>query len=113
METRPLEVIFQRDKAYGVRNTGGYLCFMRKVSHYTGQDERYKAEIKETNDFARLIANAPQTLKQRDGLLTALKELVGCLSKEQGHYPNKGYFRLVSSYRKSAEQAIADCEVKC
>ena len=70
----PLEVVFQRDKAYGVRNTGGYICFMRKVSCYPGQDERYKTEIKESNDFAELFANAPETKQQRDELLEALKQ---------------------------------------
>jgi len=47
----------------GVRNEGGYICFIVKPSRYEGQEERYKQELIEHEANAKLIASAPELLE--------------------------------------------------
>jgi len=54
---------FNNSKERGVRTKGGYICFMPKPTHYTGQDERYETELTEYKANAKLIAAAPDLLK--------------------------------------------------
>jgi len=47
----------------GVRDSGGYICFIPETTHYEGQDERYVKEVAERHANARLIAAAPELLE--------------------------------------------------
>lgn len=87
MEHTKLEIISKNNKAYGVRNKSGFICFMREVFHFPDQDERYKKELEEVEEFARLIAEAGnvanesgftprQLLEQRNFLLEACESLL-------------------------------------
>jgi hypothetical protein len=46
-------------KNRGVRNEGGFICFLITPSRYTGQDERYEKEMEEYKANAKLIAKSP------------------------------------------------------
>jgi len=58
--TAPWKSIFSASKERGVRNTGGFICFLPKPSHYTGQDDRYNRDLRENECNAVLIAHAPE-----------------------------------------------------
>ncbi len=72
----------------GVRTSAGYICFLPKPNHYTGQDERYEKEMNEYKANAKLIAAAPD-------LLEALIEL-----REFCHY--HGYDNSTEIYAAEA-----------
>lgn len=40
-------IIYKNNKAYGIRDDGGYLFFFANITRFTGQDERYREEIEE------------------------------------------------------------------
>lgn len=50
---------WRSNSARDIRNDGGFICFLREVHHYTGQDERYEQELEESKANASLIAQAP------------------------------------------------------
>lgn len=50
---------FSTNKERGVRSKGGYICFLPKPNHYSGQDKRYEEELSENKANAKLIAAAP------------------------------------------------------
>ena len=73
--------------ALGIRNSGGFICFLREPQRYSGQEKRYEAEIQTNKDDASLIAEAGtvhnetglsprQLLEQRDALLVSCKALM-------------------------------------
>ena len=75
---------FGLKKQRGVRNSGGFICFLTAPNHYSGQDERYEEELADRKCDSDLIAEAGtvyhetkltprQLLAQRDELLKALK----------------------------------------
>ncbi len=64
---KPWTSTFTSDGARGVRDWGGFICFLPKPSRYSGQDERYEEELEENKANAQLIATSPE-------LLEALKE---------------------------------------
>ncbi len=57
-----LIIVRENGKPKGIRNTAGYVCFLREVSKYTGQQERYEKELAEADTFANLFAAAPELL---------------------------------------------------
>lgn len=59
-----------------------------------------------TEPDARLIADAPLLLRQRDALLAAAKELVGDYEKSASGYPQNPYHK----HEAAIKAAIADCE---
>ena len=63
------------DKREGVRDEGGFICMCPKPTHYTGQDQRYRDEIIETQNNARLIASAPDMLNLLQRVLR-IRELI-------------------------------------
>lgn len=65
--------------SYGVRNSGGFRCFVPSVHHYTGQDARYEQELEEARRDAYLFA-AAQTL------LSELEEAHAALCIESTNY---------------------------
>lgn len=59
----PWEIIYEHRKAKGIRNAGGYLCFLKYISKWTGQQERYEKELAEAEANAKLFNAAPNLLK--------------------------------------------------
>lgn len=53
----------------GVRDVGGYICFINKPTHYADQEERYAREVEERKANAQLICAAPD-------MLAALKRMI-------------------------------------
>lgn len=60
-------------KERGVRNEGGFICFLPKPNHYSGQDERYDKDMDENKANAKLIAAAPELLLAVSACKSALK----------------------------------------
>jgi hypothetical protein len=54
---------FTAKRERGVRTKGGYICFLPKPNHYSGQDDRYERELEENKANAKLIAAAPKMLE--------------------------------------------------
>lgn len=54
---------FNVGKERGVRAEGGFICFLPRPSHYSGQDERYERELEEYKANAKLISKAPELLQ--------------------------------------------------
>ena len=42
-----LKIIYEHGQPHGIRDKGGFLFFFPTVSKYTGQEERYRAEVEE------------------------------------------------------------------
>lgn len=53
-----LHLIYEHGQPYGIRDSTGFLFFFRKISKYTGQEERYREEIKELNQLAEYILHS-------------------------------------------------------
>ena len=58
--------------SYGVRNNGGFRCFVPRVNHYTGQDARYEQELEEARRDAYLFAASADLLKELEETHAAL-----------------------------------------
>ena len=58
---KKLEIIYDKNKPFGIRDSGGFLFFFPCICKYTGQEQRYRQEIFEQFELA-------------DYLLTSLKE---------------------------------------
>lgn len=54
---------FNSKKERAVRNENGFICFLPKPNHYTGQDARYNEELRENEANATLIAFAPEMME--------------------------------------------------
>lgn len=52
MKHEELQVIYQNNVPYGIRDKTGFLFFFRTISAYDGQDERYRKEIEELVQLA-------------------------------------------------------------
>lgn len=102
---KKLEVVFRNGKAYGIRNKSGFICFMMEVSRYPAQDARYKRELKESENYAQLIANAPETLKQRDDFKDACKTALHLITNH-----DEGYHRAFIECEGDLQQAIKEAE---
>jgi len=59
----PWRSTFNSAKERGVRNEGGFICYLPKPHHYTGQDARYNKELRENEADQELIAAAPDMLE--------------------------------------------------
>jgi len=63
-------------KNRGVRNEGGFICFLITPSRYTGQDERYEKEMEEYKANAKLIAAAPELLNTLMELRNLMQDVI-------------------------------------
>lgn len=79
METKHTPGPWKSDN-HGVRHVGGYICALNWPSRYDGQDERFKREMAERDEDARLIARAPDLLTERDTLQARVAELEAALT---------------------------------
>ena len=52
-----VEIIYQHNRPYGIRNKNGYLLFFPRITKFPDQDERYKRAIKEQMDFAESLCD--------------------------------------------------------
>jgi hypothetical protein len=59
----------------GVRAASGYICFLPKPFHYSGQDERYENELKECEANALLISAAPDLLQELETTVIKIANL--------------------------------------
>ncbi len=50
-----LEIVYQNEKPYGIRNRGGYLFFFPKIEKYTNQSKRYKQELFDQINLAEYL----------------------------------------------------------
>jgi len=53
----------------GIRNKGGYICFMNFPDRHAGQIQRHIEEVQDMMKAARLIESAPQLLEELMGIL--------------------------------------------
>lgn len=50
-----LEIVYQNEKPYGIRNRGGYLFFFTKIEKYARQSKRYKQELFDQINLAEYL----------------------------------------------------------
>lgn len=90
----PWRTTFNSAKERGVRNENGFICFLTKPHHFTGQDERYNKELRENEVNAALIAAAPD-------MFNLLKDIA---------YPepgSKAEYWTIRSFERKAQEIIA------
>ena len=58
-----LKIIYEHGQPHGIRDEGGFLFFFHKVSKYTGQDERYREELKELFELADYLLESLKSYK--------------------------------------------------
>ena len=66
--------VFTSNKKRAVRNKGGLICILTKPTRFSGQDERYDAELEQMRADQRLIASAPELLEALQDLVMFCKE---------------------------------------
>ena len=82
----------------GVRSREGYICFMREVTHWPDQVERYTRETEENDANARLIAAAPDLLTLLNDALASFKS-----TQQPGHYSEGHWSTRVEALITSIE----------
>lgn len=98
----PWKSVIGIGKKLGVRDSGGFICFLTTPNHYTGQDERYFQEMSEWQANAALIAAAPD-------LLAALKE-IGLGNGTYSRDPLQHASNTIEAMKEIARAAIAKAE---
>lgn len=58
----PWRVSYVAEQKLGVRNSGGFICFLTKPHHFTGQTQRFLEESREVVCNAATIAYSPEML---------------------------------------------------
>jgi hypothetical protein len=53
-----LQIIYELNKPYGIRDSSGYLFLFTKIDKYSGQEERYRQEVEEQYKLADFLLNA-------------------------------------------------------
>ena len=62
-----LQIIYENNKPYGIRDEHGYLFFFVKTSKYPGQEERYCKELEEQFLLANYLLAALKERSQTTG----------------------------------------------
>jgi hypothetical protein len=65
----PWKIVFTSITARGVRAEKGFICFLPKPTHYSGQDERYENDLEENHADAHLIHAAPDLLEACENIM--------------------------------------------
>jgi hypothetical protein len=73
--------IWEYNKPKGLRNTGGYLLWLTHPNKYSGQEERYQKESKETMAFSELLAELPGMIELIKDQQARIEELEGALKE--------------------------------
>jgi len=60
-----VRVIYEHGEPHCVRDDSGVICLFNPVTKFTGQDERYRREMRERADIAEFVCKA---LKEADRL---------------------------------------------
>lgn len=50
----------------GIRNKNGFLCFFPSLTKYSGQEERYRNEVRELHALANFLKGALQEREKPD-----------------------------------------------
>ena len=53
-----LQIIYEHNRPYGIRDSGGYLFFFAEISKFSGQEERYRKEIEQQYKLANYLLAA-------------------------------------------------------
>ena len=72
---KELRIVREYGKLAGIRDAGGYLLFLPKVSKYQGQQERYERDLSEQDDLANAIMNKLSQEFKNCGLETHEEEV--------------------------------------
>ena len=66
-----LKIIYKHNKPDGIRDKGGFLFFFPTVRKYTGQEERYREELKQQFKLADYLLESllSRTSPSNDGTL--------------------------------------------
>lgn len=70
----------------GIRNKGGYICFMTFPDRYKGQAQRHIEEVQDMMKAARLMESAPQLLEELMGMM--------CREEITQHLASEDKFRI-------------------
>lgn len=96
----PWRATYNSAKERSVRDAAGFIAFMPKPFHYTGQDERYEQEMAEYAATQALLAAAPDLLAENKRLRVAMESLEsGVLTalSHTGVSDNDPHFRLTEA----------------
>ena len=58
-----LKIIYEHGQPYAIRDYGGILFVFKTVSKFTGQDERYREELKELFKLADFLLESLKSYK--------------------------------------------------
>ena len=58
---KEIKTIWKNHKPYGIKDECGFLFFFTKITHFPGQDERYRNEIAEQINLADDLENFLKT----------------------------------------------------
>ena len=58
-----LKITYEHGQPDGIRDKNGFLFFFHKVLKYTGQDERYREELKELFELADYLLESLKSYK--------------------------------------------------
>ena len=70
----------------GIRNKGGYICFMNFPDRHAGQVQRHIEEVQDMMKAARLMESAPQLLEELMGMM--------CREEITQHLNSEDKFRI-------------------
>lgn len=70
----------------GIRNKGGYICFMTFPDRYEGQVQRHIEEVQDMMKAAKLMESAPQLLEELMGMM--------CREEITQHLTSEDKFRI-------------------
>lgn len=70
--------VFSSENRRAIRNDGGLIATFWKPSKYSGQDERYESELKETAANQLLCSKAPEMLEMLSKVLTISRQRGVC-----------------------------------
>lgn len=89
------KAVFVEENIRAIRNEGGVIMRFWKPFKYSGQDERFYSELKETQANQKICLHAPE-------LLEMVKKLHNLLEEHQPNWYLLGHHREIESLIKEA-----------